>query len=204
MEIKEVLNLIEMYYRRLRKCSSLSGRRNNGFYIIGLLSEYPETKKYWEYREQEFYWEDRFVKKLDILEINQSIVITNGKVINSNSLLKNNAQDLPGCYLLGQVSFDLQTNTKYCWLKVGSSMTSIKERIKTYNTYNPSFEFIDSYDCTEALYNEKRHQAALKFVALGKHNESQEWFLVPEKLYVEALNRGFEAIALKNIIRNYK
>jgi hypothetical protein len=62
MELKLALEIIEELDRRMRNCSSTSGRKNNYEAILNIMRECPETEKYWQHYPQAYRMVDRIEK----------------------------------------------------------------------------------------------------------------------------------------------
>lgn len=98
-----------------------------------------------------------------------------------------------GLYLIGTTTFNPFTDEKYYWVKVGVS-TNLKNRIRQYNTSNPAVFVIDTelMDRNEIYGAEKYCQCWLIKNAVAKAKESEEWFLVNRKTYLEINEKGFK------------
>jgi hypothetical protein len=98
-----------------------------------------------------------------------------------------------GLYLIGTTTFNPYTDEKYYWIKVGVS-TNLKNRIRQYKPRNPAVFVIDTelMDRSEIYGAEKYCQCWLMENAIAKAKESEEWFLVNRKTYLEINEKGFK------------
>lgn len=102
---------------------------------------------------------------------------------------KSNTNDM-GCYFVGMVAFNPITETSYYLVKVGFA-TDISRRIKQYANTNPMVYHNDCVLCIddmdEAGYRDGEHNCHLYLArhAIGRAQNSNEWFYVSKETYLE-------------------
>ena len=127
----------------------------------------------------------------------------NFELIEETSRQHNNIPSLTnGLYIIGNITYNINTNKKFFWVKVGLS-SDLRKRIMNYYTQNPTITEIDYYiinnkdrqkrklrtDATEKICH-----FALNQIAIGRM--CKEWFLVSEKDYLEICKKGFSWFGL--------
>ena len=93
-----------------------------------------------------------------------------------------------GIYLIGQTSFDIDTNEKSYWVKVGLASDPHK-RLASYLTHNADIHFLDYFPTNHKEMNETICHARLSEVCITFRTE---WFKVSKKMYLELREQGFE------------
>lgn len=114
-------------------------------------------------------------------------------------LIKNGA----GIYLVGQTSFNPLTDEKFYLIKVGSTLTDLKTRMRGYYTHNPSVWIIETRNYLEKHVIERENYFQEIVAKISSHkdvkiidniayNRNVEWFCVSKKEYLNICNKGFD------------
>lgn len=184
MELETALKEMEKYYNRIQKCSSTTGRKNNGEKMLLIMEEVTEIRTYWEYNAHGTTWEKRFIKLSHKIEIV------------SKPEAKYDAS--AGLYLVGSTYFDPFTDNKYYWIKIGQA-SSFEQRIKQYATHNPMLWKADFYKIENKQvrdFVEMECHCKLKKICIDIADNTKEWFRVDKKDYLEICTQGFKWFGL--------
>lgn len=103
--------------------------------------------------------------------------------------------DATGVYMIGQTYFVEERNEIWMLIKVGKAI-NLKERLKRYNTHNPTYNIIDLQLCSENKLDEIEsyyHQAIL-FKGGVNMGDNQEWFIVSKDFYDKIKLHGFKGL----------
>lgn len=189
MSLTNYLGIIEENYNKIVQSNNTTSRKRYARTILTVMELAPEVKKYWNYNENEFLWEDRFSKVGNPKTANY--IISHGVVYDSMTNLRN-APSHSGLYLLGQTSFNPYTDVKQYWIKVGTSNDINKRMTSGYTTCCPCTVLLDTsysdreYDCHRIL----------KAKSLGRCQQNAEWFLVDRETYLEICDKKFDYFGL--------
>lgn len=115
------------------------------------------------------------------------------KILNKSNIHIPNSK---GLYLIGNITFNHDTNNKEYWIKVGHS-TDLRSRMNQYYTHNPSFIQLDYYifnDINRIKVTEEICHFALNQIAFGRINE--EWFLISEQDFNDVQKEKFSWFGL--------
>lgn len=188
MKLAEALEWMDEYYCRIQNCYSSSGRNNNKRKILEIIHACPEVLNYWDYNPNAFCIEDRFFKKQKN-RVETTVVIINHIAIDSTTQ-ERLPPDKPGIYFIGNTTFNPYTNAKQYWVKVGMTQTSIKQRLKKYDTHSPSIYHIDYRSCNDASEKESEYHKTLSKISIARSDRNLEWWLVDEATYLEMCKKG--------------
>lgn len=191
MKLNEALNEIERYMTQMKFCTSSSGRRYNEKCILSIMRECPATLRYWNYDGNIYGIEERFSRVKIKNEEESTIEIINGRVSDS-TITERNAPKEAGLYFIGNCAFNPHTNEKQFWVKIGKTDSTIKKRIRTYDTYCPSIYHIDYLPCNNPSEEEKIYHEILRKNSLAQSATSEEWWLVNEENYLRFCKNGFK------------
>lgn len=121
----DALEMMDMYYDRMRACSSTSGRNNNFKKMLALWKENETVRAVWTFVEDAYLIVNRFVKnvvnKVKAIFKPTSNVIYSCEKVEGNSLV----------YLLRL----LDEEGNLVWSKVGTTTRTVEERMKEHLTY---------------------------------------------------------------------
>ena len=185
MEVKDLLELMDNYYERMKNCVSTAGKKNNGEYMINLLHENPILSEYWSYLPNKRYWDNRFKKDRKII-----------------SYPPTNEGTTCGLYLVGSTYFNPFTREEYYWIKVGLSV-DIQKRMKQYATHNPMLwkqSFLplgaDKINYVETLCHNDLNEKAYKIA-----ENTNEWYLVSREVYLDICEKEWDWFpSLKDLV----
>lgn len=183
--IKSALEIIETEYKKMIKARSVTTRKKCGDIILKAMEIVPETKKYWGYNPDAFYWQDRFFK---IGEENTTKIEVK-KFIDEVTDLKN-APNFGGLYFLGSTHFNPITNECFFAVKIGLS-NNINKRMKQYRTNCAMIYPIEYKECEDYEIQERKFQRKLSRLALYANQNNDEWYFVSKEIYLELCNKGF-------------
>lgn len=193
MTLDTALSLMDMYYSRMRRCTSTQGRKNNGEKMYEIATECPEVEKYWIIDSAWTFWEDRFQKKSEITEKIEITVITSlpkekeVKVFEDG--INYEAPAEAGLYMVGETHFDPTTDDTYYMVKIGKS-SCLRKRMSQYNTSNPMLWRIGYY--VGACDREEEFHRKLKKIAYRSFKHNNEWMLVDRETYLALCEQGFD------------
>lgn len=183
---KTLLNNIEMYYKRMLRCSSTAGRKNN--YEI-LMSYYEQDVEFCS-----IYWEDCRQSNhgaMPYLErIKKRTVPRCAENFTEKPQAKLSYGKHKGLYFVGQCFFNPYTREEHYCLKIGLS-TDLNARMKQYATHTPMCWQIDflELDNTPLANAETIYHNALK--KISKKEFGTEWLEVDRLTYLNACEKGF-------------
>lgn len=187
----ELLKQVEDLHNRLLNCTSTGGRAINGWAIIDLMQKHPEIKKYWQYDDNAYRWNDRFKQirhymPTDTTLVENSYTIVDNCIIDPITDLRQ-APEVKGLYLIGQTNFNPYTDDKQYWVKVGYSANIYRRFKGGYTTTSPCTALLDITEETD----EQHCHSILKQVAIGKCQQNEEWWLVDRDTYLLICNDKF-------------
>ena len=186
--IEEILLEIEKRYSILCSNCSTSTRNRHGKIIRCLLEEYPETKNYWAYLPNEYFWCNRF----RLIEIENYPKQKKLPTYVDPLTNLNNAPNISGLYFFGQTVFNPHTHEEHYWVKIGLS-GDMPTRMKSYKTDCPMLFVIGYKEINENLDDEEALcQSLIKQVALFDNQNNDEWFKVDKEIYLEMCEKKFD------------
>lgn len=186
---EEKLKIMDLLYKRMEKCTSTGGRIYNYMQMVELYDSDDEIAKIWAYDPSQTKYLDKFTKKYGVVYSNKSNFKAK-RWIEENSYC--------GLYLLVQTSFDILTEEKKYFVKVGQSV-NIDNRMKSYMTHNPAYKLISTLPFKESLLDvaEDYTHEFLEEVCLNKVDTSVEWFQVDRKTFFAILEQKFKYFNFK-------
>lgn len=186
--IEKILLEIEKRYSILCSNCSTSTRNRHGKIIECLLEKYPETKKYWAYFPNEYFWCNRF----KLIEIENYPKQKRLQTFIDPLTNLNNAPNISGLYFFGQTAVNPHTHKEHYWVKIGLS-ENISKRVKSYKTACPMLFTIAYKEINENLVTEEAlYQSLIKQVALFDCQNNTEWFKVDKETYMEMCDKKFD------------
>ena len=191
MNLVDALSEIENCYKIMKMCGSTQGRKYNANKILLIMNQCPKVLDYWYYNPEQFCIVDRFGRIKPKQSTQTKITIIN-HIVCDPTYQTRNAPTEEGVYFIGNTAFNPYTNEKQYWVKVGMTYSSIKKRLRNYDTHSPSTYHIDYFPCKEAGVKEGEYHKLLAKVSLGLSERNTEWWLVDEVTYLKMCALGFE------------
>ena len=190
LELKIALDRIEELYNRMKACSSTTGKRNNGEQILCIMHDCPAVKTYWYYKSNEACWVNKF-GKYAVPNTQMESVTVRQHIVYDTTTTERHAPNTCGLYFIGNVTCNPHTLEPQYWVKIGRSKQTIRDRLKTYDTYSPSIYHID-YKITRAMEQENSYRDILRLISFGRSERNNEWFLVDRETYLAMSEYGFK------------
>ena len=191
MNLVDALSEIENCYKRMKMCGSTQGRKYNANKILLIMNQCPKVLDYWYYNPEQFCIVDRFGRIKPKQSTQTKITIIN-HIVCDPTYRTHTAPTEEGVYFIGNTAFNPYTNEKQYWVKVGMTDSSIKKRLRNYDTHSPSTYHIDYFPCKDARVKEGEYHKLLAKVSLGLSERNTEWWLVDEVTYLKMCALGFE------------
>ncbi len=178
-----MLTVFETLFNKLNNANGTWERVAVGKQLIFLITNCPEIAEEWVYRPEEFLWQDRFIKKVNV-----------GKEVptfyDARTNLKN-APNASGLYFFGNTAFNPETGEVQFWVKIGLG-SNLHNRVKSYCTCNPS-TFVIGYKETSNYANEEhQYHQLLEKVALYRNQNNTEWWMVDRETYLMMCKKSFD------------